>query len=302
VEQLVIVVTMMGGLGNQMFQYATGRAISERTGRRLVLDTTMMPSGGPPYVREFLLDALPIDKKTRVFGRTVGALAGSGSRSQPFVADVRAVLRRTIRRWTVSELVSGQELPMDLRMIPDRLAVLYGYWQSPSYFEDSAALIRRELLPPSSHDSAVAQLLRRLDRHDIIAVHARRGDYVTLDHVARVFDTLDAGHFVSMGTRIAEQCDRPAMVVLCEDTDWAKAHLRFDAPTFYAEESAPLSAIEGMALLSRAQHHVLSNSSYSWWGAWLADHPDQVVIRPRRWLVDEAIDETSRWPDDWTTG
>jgi hypothetical protein len=298
----VIVVTVMGGLGNQMFQYATGRALSERTGRRLVLDTTMMPSGAPPYVRAFLLHGLPIDGRTRVIGRTLGALAGTGSRMQPFVADVRAVLRGALRRRTVSEPAHGHGPAVDLRTIPDRLAILYGYWQSPAYFEDSAALIRRELLPPIADDSAVAQLLRRLDQHDIIAVHARRGDYATLDHVARVFGTLDADHFVTMGTRIAEQCDRPAMVVLCEDTDWAKRHIRFDAPTFYAEESAPLSAVEGMALLSRAQHHVLSNSSYSWWGAWLADHPDQMVIRPRRWFSDEAIDETSRWPDDWTIG
>jgi hypothetical protein len=291
VEQRVIVVTMMGGLGNQMFQYATGRAVSHRTDRRLVLDTTMMPSGEPPYVREFLLHGLPIDRATLIVGRTVGALAGSGSRIQPLAADVRAVLRSAFRRWTLAE-PSGQTLTLDPGSVPARLAVLYGYWQSPTNFSEIAPLIRRELLPPIAKDGAVAQLLRRLDQHDTIAVHVRRGDYVAVDHIARTFGTLGADHFVEMGTRVAETCDRPAMVVLCEDTAWAKTNIRFDAPTFYAEESAPLSAIEGMALLSRTRHHVLSNSSFSWWGAWLADHPDQKVIAPGQWFTDP--------PTDWT--
>jgi hypothetical protein len=295
----VIVVTMMGGLGNQMFQYAVGRAVSERTGRRLVLDRTTMPSGAPPYVREFLLDALPIDAATRTVGRRFGAMAGSGSRAQTVFADLRGVLRGTLRRWTIAE-PNGEDVVVDLTTIPDRLAVLYGYWQSPAYFSDVAPLIRRELLPPIHADSAPGKLLRQLKGHDVIAVHARRGDYVTVDFVAKVLGTLDAEHFVTMGTRIAEQCDRPAIVVLCEDTGWAKEHLRFDVPTFYAEEDAPLSPVEGIALLGRARHHVLSNSSFSWWGAWLADHADQTVIAPRQWFAHRPIDERFRFPDDWT--
>lgn len=295
----MIVVTMMGGLGNQMFQYAVGRAVSERTGRRLVLDRTMMPSGAPPYVREFLLDALPIDAATRTVGRTFGALVSRGSSSRTFFADARGALRGTLRRWTVPEGID-EDVFVDLSTIPDRLAVLYGYWQSPAYFADVTPLIRRELMPPMSADGVPARLLRQLEGHDVIAVHARRGDYVNVDYVAKVLDTLDAEHFVTMGTRIAERCDRPAIVVLCEDTGWAKAHLRFDAPTFYAEEDAPLSPVEGMALLSRARHHVLSNSSFSWWGAWLADHEDQTVIAPRQWFADRPTDAQYRFPADWT--
>jgi len=297
VELTVIVVTMMGGLGNQMFQYAAGRAVSLRSGRRLVLDRTLLPSGDPPYVRDFLLHELPIDRSVRTFGRSIGSMAGAGRRSQFFVADVRAVLRGALRRWTITEPQGGVR---DLRELPDHLAILYGYWQSPAYFDDFAPKLRRELQPPIAKDSSVARLLRRLEQHEVIAVHARRGDYATIDHITRVFGTLDGDHFVRMANRVAEQCDRPAMVVLCEDTDWAKEHLRFDAPTFYAEEASALSPVEGMALLSRSRHHVLSNSSFSWWGAWLADHPEQTVIAPRRWFADEAIDERTRFPADWT--
>jgi len=294
----VIVVTMMGGLGNQMFQYAVGRALSQRTGRRLVLDASLMPSGEPPYLREFLLDQLPIDPATRVVGRTIGSLASPDNRGGSAVGTVRTVLRGTLGRWTLTEPTDTDCI---LRgVIPDRLALLYGYWQSPAYFDAFAPVIRRELLPSIAAESPVARILRRLQDQEVIAVHARRGDYATIDHVARLFGTLDAEHFVTMGTRIAAQCDRPAMVVLCEDTAWAKEHLRFDAPTVYAEESTPLSPIEGVALLSRARHHVLSNSSFSWWGAWLADHPDQIVIRPRRWFPGADIDEGFRWPVDWT--
>jgi hypothetical protein len=294
----VIVVTVMGGLGNQMFQYAVGRALSQRTGRRLVLDASLMPSGEPPYLREFLLDRLPIDPATRIVGRPIGSLASPDRRAGSAVGTVRTVLRGALRRWTLTE-PTGTDRVLG-GVIPDRLALLYGYWQSPAYFDALAPVIRRELRPSIAADGRVARILRRLQDHDVIAVHARRGDYATIDHVARVFGTLGGEHFVTMGTRVAAQCDRPAIVVLCEDTAWAKEHLRFDAPTVYAEESAPLSPIDGIALLSRAQHHVVSNSSFSWWGAWLADHPDQIVIRPRRWFAGADIDEGSRWPVDWT--
>ncbi len=296
----MIVVTVMGGLGNQMFQYAVGRALSQRTGRRLVLDASLMPSGEPPYLREFLLDQLPIDPATRIVGRPIGSLASPDRRAGSAVGAVRTVLRDTLGRWTLTEPTDTDRVLGGV--IPERLALLYGYWQSPAYFDAFEPAIRRELLPPIAAESPVARILRRLQDREIIAVHARRGDYATIDHVARLFGTLDAEHFITMGDRIAAQCDRPAMVVLCEDTAWAQQHLRFDAPTVYAEESAPLSPIEGVALLSRARHHVLSNSSFSWWGAWLADHPDQIVIRPRRWFPGEETDKGFRWPIDWVVG
>jgi hypothetical protein len=293
----MIVVTVSGGLGNQLFQYAFGRSLSLRTGRRLRFDLSLMPSGSGDFARTFLLDRFP-SAEVRTVGARLGRAASEDQRGNQRVVLARGLLRRALAPLTVIE-PSDVDVLLQTQDIPARLAILQGHWQSPAYFDDIAALIRTELRPGLAVDSPGATLLRQLEGHEIISVHVRRGDYVKLDHIARMFPTMDAPQVMRMGAQAAQSCEDPAFLVFSDDPAWAQEHLRFDAPMLHADAVATLSSVEVLALMSRAQHHVIANSSLSWWGAWLAEPAGQTVIAPRSWFAHRDIDPLFRFPPHW---
>lgn len=294
----MIVVTLMGGLGNQMFQYAFGRGLAHRLGRRLVLDLSMLPSGAPPHQRVYGLGDLPIS-------RTVTSLAAfrfrtSLDKPRPRVRAASDVLRRRLGRFVVREESTEQRLP-DAR-IPHRIAICVGYWQSESYFCDIASTIRDELTPRIASGSAVARLLGSMGSSARILVHVRRGDYA-IDPRTRDFHGLQpASYYSDAVTRILSATrDDAIALVLSDDPEWAQQNLRMPIEMRHVEFSHRLSAVEALGLMSRCEHHVISNSSFSWWGAWLAQHSEQRVVYPAKWIRDYDVNKFFRFPGQWAS-
>lgn len=292
----MIVVTLMGGLGNQMFQYAFGRGVAVSLGRRLVLDAMGLPTGEPPHRRYYALDGLPLSAAVSVVGAT--AASDRGEDSQPIKRGVRRLALRLLERQVVREPGLDDLLP--LGTIPKHLAFLRGYWQSPAYFEHVARQIRHELTPETEPGGRVERLLERLADETTIAVHVRRGDYATVSSVASFHGLQDVAYYRRAVETIAiEVGGRITAVVVSDDPQWAERDLKLDVPVVHAEAESPLSQHETLALMSRCHHHVIANSSFSWWGAWLAQHASQRVIYPERWFLRHEVDPKFRFPSTW---
>ena len=294
----MIVVPIMGGLGNQMFQYAFGRAMTTELDRRLILDVTMMPTGRPPHLRDYELPRLPIAPSTRAVGAPDPDAAVLTSR--PRIGRLVRALRRRTGRSFVREPEEGTLLrPED---VPHRLAVCFGYWQSHQYFARIASEVRRELMPRVDTTGPVARLLDEVEGTEPIAVHVRRGDYATDAKISSIHGLQGADYYRDAVTSIVRAVNGPVTaVVLSDDPTWAAENLRLDVPAVHAEAAAPLTTIDSLALMSRCAHHVIANSSFSWWGAWLAEHDGQQVVRPRRWFATRKVDEHARFPAHWRT-
>jgi len=292
----MIVTTIMGGLGNQLFQYAAGRTVALRTGRRLVLDATPMPTPFDGGLRAFGLPELPIApvRIIRRPGRAGRELAPSVN-----ALRIRNLARGLLRARAVIEPETHDEL-VDLTDPPGPICALIGYWQSHRYFVGAEDVLRAELTPPVPTGSAVASVLDRLAGQDIIALHVRRGDYVSRPDVAGRIGALPIEYFRRGAEVVAASCDRPAFAVLSDDPDWTAEHLRLDAPMLHVEADRRLAPLEVLGLMSRAEHAVIANSSLSWWGAWLAEHPGQRVVAPSQWFASRPIDPAHRFPAAWT--
>ncbi len=292
----MIVTTIMGGLGNQLFQYAAGRAAALRTGRPLVLDATLLPSPADGGLRRLDLPQLPI-----AAARTLRRPGRRGRERPPSAAHaaLRPLLRRALRRWTVVDPMTHDVL-VDLTRPPGPVALLHGYWQSHRYFADLDDLIRSELTPDVPRGGRVNDLLRATDGRDLVALHVRRGDYVTDPGVARVFGTQGEGYYRSGCDHVLAGCDRPIVVVVSDDPAWAAANLDLGVETLHPELEGPLVPVEVLAVISRARHAVIANSSLSWWGAWLGSHATQRVVAPRRWFAGREVDPVHRFPPSWT--
>lgn len=291
----MIVVTLMGGLGNQMFQYAFGRAASLELDRQLVLDLSLMPTGRTPYIREFGLSRLPI--------ASVRELAASGlrrtpDRPRPMVNRLGRLVHRSLRRHRVSDPPDDQVLRTS--DLPSPIALCVGYWQSHLYFETVGEIIRAELRPIGGLSACATDLMLKASAHESIAVHVRRGDYVAEARVAQVHGTLDGTYHAAAVARIAQRMERPLALVFSDDPDWASKNLELGVETIHAEKETRLEAVETLGIMASCSHHVIANSSLSWWGAYLAAHPDQHVIYPRRWFLDKEVNPGVRFPAHWS--
>lgn len=288
----MIIVPLQGGLGNQMFQYAFGRGVSTALDRRLVLDLTMLPTGKGEHRRTYGLDVFPIRSGVLRLG------LGRDERGNGVVSASGRAARRMLRRRILAEPES--DALVGLEEIPAGLAICVGYWQSPTYFEGIRAEIRQELTPPIPVGSGAARVLDEAGDEPLIAVHVRRGDYVQRRGVSAFHGARSADYFHRAVHSIVDRTgDRASVVVLSDDPAWADANLRFRVRTIHAELQHPLPTVEALAVMSRCQHHVIANSSFSWWGAWLAEHPDQRVVYPRKWFASRDVDPQFRFPVHW---
>ncbi len=296
----MIVVKIMGGLGNQMFQYAFGRAISHQLNRRLVLDLSMMPTGSAPYLRHFELDRLPIspsasvvrrfDRRGSVYLRNVNGLLETARSTK--------ALRRALRRFRLDE--PDGECPIKLSEIPPLIAVCTGYWQSPSYFQHVTDKVRQELTPRLESGGLVNHLLSQYAGRETVAVHIRRGDYTANPNVNAVHGTQTPAYYAKAVMTIAETLEESVVaLVLSDDPIWAKENIRLGVETVHVEAGRRLSTIDSLTLMSRCRHHVIANSSFSWWGAWLAESPSQLVIHPSRWFARKDVNPALRFPRHW---
>ena len=275
----MIIVQLIGGLGNQMFQYALGRSLADRLHVALKLDITPFRSY---KLRQYALWALNI-REDLATDREV-AQARARQRTTTFRRLRRALVpgeRRTGR------FVKEQGFAFDSAALdtPDG-SYLEGYWQSEKYFSESRERLRVEFSvrsPISGVDAAIAE---RMKDGASVSLHVRRGDYTSNPNTARIFDVCDAAYFSRCIDYIADTVEDPRFFVFSDEPHWAAENLSIPFPTTVVGHNTAARNYEDLRLMSLCRHHVIANSSFSWWGAWLGADPSKVVLLPKRWFLD----------------
>ena len=144
----------------------------------------------------------------------------------------------------------------------------------------------------------------RLDTLPILAVnsvsiHVRRGDYLTNPVTFQTHGLCDIDYYKKAIDEILDLVDKPHFFIFSDDQSWAKSNIIFGAPTDYVMHNNSLKNYEDLRLMSYCRHHIIANSSFSWWGAWLGNNPEKIVIAPKKWFNDPKIDTTDLIPDTW---
>ncbi len=281
-----IVVSLEGGLGNQMFQYAAGRAASLRSPCGLALDLRPLTAGGD---RAYGLGDFRLRPDIELI-----------SEGPPPRRD--GTLRRFLRRLAGgSRCFREAGFPFDagcLRLRPG--ARMEGYFQSERYFADVATIIRTDFTPREGVLAEIDSLAARLlPAGTCVSLHVRRGDY-THPATMAVHGLLGADYYERALRLMAERTGTAMTVcVFTDDPAWVRAHLALPEGTRFISEQTR-TALQDLILMSRCSHHVTANSSFSWWGAWLNPNPDKVVVTPREWFRPESgLDTRDLRPTGW---
>lgn len=278
-------VRLMSGLGNQLFQYAAARRVADRTGTKLRFDISFFAS--EPN-REYALGDFRIRAE----------LVDGEPKSQAFMDDVETEREYAEQRYGATFLRQGLETPTEeLLATAPRDSYLAGYWIGERCFApNAAAAVRRELRPRSTDaiDSGTA-LIEAAQQS--VAVHVRRGDMVTDPDTARRFGSMPARYYERAARYIAERRPRCEFFVFSDDPEWCEQTL--DLPGSMRVMSGKTEPFEDLALISRCDHVVVPNSSFSWWGAWLGETSDSLIVVPERVYRDEGEPSSSGYPERW---
>lgn len=277
-----------------MFQYACGRALSLRTGATLCFDL----SGYRSY-------------RLHSFG--LSEFCGA-------IVEAPWHLRTGTRLWSVlrrlglapedhfrARGITWIHEAGDLRFEPQRLAVggnlyLDGYWQSERYFRDYEQTIRADF-------SLTARLAERLEERRValgissgltVSLHVRRGDYVQDPVANAVHGVLGAEYYGKAIGYLAHSLSQRAfrVLVFSDDIAWARSHLAFPNETVFVEPDTRYPQVD-IHLMASCDHHVIANSSFSWWGAWLNAAPDKTVIAPAKWFNTSQYYSGDICPSSW---
>ena len=289
----MILVCLEGGLGNQLFQYAAGRSLALRHGVDLVLDTSLLTR----IVRQ----ATPRQFELKNF-RYVARIATSKElRFMPLLRRA-PLFSHCVSMWRVYT-EQGLEYNEMFDHLTDQTC-LKGYWQSPRYFDSVANVIVDELQAVEQLSDASGKVAHHIGNCNSVAIHVRRGDYVTLQSAASYHGIISLNYYTSAIEQLRINVDQPHFFVFSDDIPWCCANLPLrNEDVTYVSHNYGSMAWQDLVLMSRCRHHVIANSSFSWWGAWLADQQwlgqQRQVFAPANWLAIQRHDIVDRFPPHW---
>lgn len=272
----MIAVRLMGGLGNQLFQYAAGRRLAIKHETELVLDLGWIrhESHTVTTPREFELEPFNLAADRVEFDpREVASWDGR---------------QRWFSRRSGLTVVRQREgdMRVDSRVLQaGNDVLLIGYWQSEQYFVDIRDVIRAELEVGSIRADVGAT-----------AVHVRRGDYVAHEQTGAFHGVLPERYYRDALELVTQRSGSSRFSAFSDDPDWVEREL---APSLGLELVRNGTPYDDLRRMAGCQHHVIANSSFSWWGAWLGEGEASVVVAPARWFADPTVDTTSVIPDRW---
>jgi hypothetical protein len=277
----VVYVRLQGGLGNQLFQYAAARNLALMNGAELRLDTSAYSLRSE---RRFELGSF----------RVAGFRAGRMERMR-LKFDLRSGTGRALH---VKE--PHFHYWPGIGQVRSPLVVLDGYWQSEKYFSGISNCIRSEISLRRPLQERMQHLADMMLTTEAVLLHVRRGDYVHDPVVSRVHPLVPLSYYQRALEFLLEQGVNPTLFIFSDDPRWCQAHLRFPGhQVVHVADHGLTSVAQELELMRRCRHHIIANSSLSWWGAWLAEHDHQIVVAPRRWFSVPDRDVRDLVPQRW---
>jgi len=293
----VVIVKLQGGLGNQMFQYAAATALL-KYGKKVGLDLNFLTENNTDKEgftsRKF---ELGIFKKIRAY-KAIDAQVSLFKNTSIYYKFVRLFVRSRLKH---IEQQLNEYIPFD-QFNKNNYFYLDGYFQSEKYFAAHRQQILNDFeFPPLDEANQVIKN-KILATDNPVSLHIRRGDYAQLLAVNNVHGLLPVGYYNKAIAELQKQYPDITLFVFSDDIVWAKENLQTNAiPVHYMQGNLAAHSWKDMALMNNCKHHIIANSSFSWWGAWLSKQNGK-VFAPEKWFNPQNVkfDITDYVPANWT--
>ena len=285
-----IFIRLSGGLGNQMFQYAFGHALAKRKKTNLIIDLDWFHN--IPLGSSYQQERLSLLNCSLKFINSNGAFH-----------EIDGVKKNTLSAYFSKKKLVYKEKN---NYIYDQKVInvkdgqyLDGYWQSYKYFTDCPEL--KEIFSPKKNlHKKTDEYLKQINENQSVMLHIRRGDYVTSKTANQFHGVQPIEYYKKAFELVRDSVSNPQIFVFSDDIPWAKENLILDANlTFIENIDDSDNVIDELYLMSQCKHHIIANSSLSWWGAWLNDCEKKVVVAPKQWLAKNNPSLDDLIPANW---
>lgn len=299
----MLIVAIFGGLGNQMFQYATARSLATKLSIPLKLDLTLLKDRTERKdftYREYELDMFNISTEVATKEEISAYVPNLWNASK---WEKRYFLLKRIGRnrhlYLEKQLYTYEHRIQQLK----DSTYLYGYFQNEQYFKDSRSLLLSDFAYKKPFSAASSLLIEQINSEiNPVSIHVRRGDYVASESVAAYHGCCGLSYYEEAIARMEVLTKKPVFYVFSDDVEWARKHISRLHPRMVIIENTPgKSNAEDMILMSHCKHNIIANSSFSWWGAWLNSYESKRIIAPARWTKREDINQMAQQtcPSEW---
>lgn len=262
---------LMGGLGNQLFQFAAAYAYAKKTNQPLVIDLGFInqnPAHGGYRLNNLLLGNHIVEY------RSSGYIKNIIFRVFMKFPDLFSMCVPSI----IHDSIARKDGLFPKRM----LSMFLGYWQDEVFFSEHRVFLHKNIVPTNVSDTAKVTAAL-INKDNTVSLHVRRGDYINNLNALSVHGVCSISFYKNSIARMKSEVPGAHFFVFTNDAKWVTNELNElfdDLNVTYVEGN---TQEEDLWLMSQAKHHIIANSSFSWWGAWLAKHEQQIVIAPTPW-------------------
>lgn len=280
----MVKVFLRGGLGNQMFQYALGLRLALKNKADLVLDTTFLNDRFPRKeitFRTYDLDVFTLTPRFTALSKI--------SRAVPIPAvwlGGDLVLSELKNLIGISRFIKeNKDYVFDEKVLQAGGNVtLWGRWQSEKYFADIEKEVRDALRFRHPLTGEAARLADEIRGENSVSLHIRRGDYVAFKSMKAIMGETDISYYARAAEYIGARVPEPHFFVFSDDIAWGRENVTSPFKmTYVSDASRGPKDSHHLELMSLCKHNIITNSTFSWWGAWLNRNPEKIVIAPKRW-------------------
>lgn len=293
----MVIVKLMGGLGNQMFQYALGRQLSQTLKVPLKLDLSYFYKENyhpEETIRHYELGVFNIEESFASPEEIADFMIEKPKELFPklFFQIKRAIVPKRI--------VRERFFHFDPQILSVKSpSYLEGYWQTFKYFENIDSIIRKEFSFKKNPDSRVLEQYQKIQSVNSVSIHIRRGDYVAFKSVNAYHGVCSLEYYEKAISLISKKVKDPVFFIFSDEINWAKENIKINGPHHFIDNDASVPACEDLRLMSKCKHQIIANSSFSWWAAWLNDWNGKIVVAPHKWFNEESKDTKDIIPQNW---
>jgi hypothetical protein len=274
-----------------MFQYAIARALAEKNEDTFKMDLSFYES---QKLRGFELDCFSI-------------AAEFASQSEcALVSGQGKVFKRVMARLGFNLYIPSSyvlERKSDetkfRKSIFNKSGSMYleGYWQNERYFKHIRDVILNDFRIKDRISDSAVEHLKNIKVTPSVSLHIRRGDYLSDLKVSKVHGMCDLEYYQKAISYLSSRIQDPVIYVFSDDIEWCKKNLGFLKNKVFIDNTK--TAIEDLELMRNCDHNIIANSTFSWWGAWLNENDDKIVVAPRKWFFSERMQHLTPVPTEW---
>lgn len=292
----MLIVNIIGGLGNQMFCYAFAVALKDYYKTEVSLHI-----GGFEDVRDNrgfeLSNIFKIDEPIIEDYKTIQHLT---NHSMSFWSRLKRKIFGS-RKTHVSERMHHFDSEI-LNLKIEKDIFLEGLWQDEAYFKSIEKVIRQKFRFVPELDEKNSTIAGDMQQTNSVSLHVRRGDYISNPQYLGILGNICSPHYYQQALKALEETEKDLSIfVFSDDIQWVKENFAFlkDRNVTYIDHNKGLDSYKDMQLMSNCKHNIIANSTFSWWGAWLNENPGKKVFAPEIWFNDPHLKNNNIVPDDW---